>query len=95
MRRPEDTDRLKRLVRQATNAKQRDRLRAVELAIAGQPTLVIMRMLGRSRGFVQRWCYVYRDRGLEAVAATGAPDPPADRDAQGIQAAYIGWTNRG
>jgi hypothetical protein len=25
-----------------------------------------MRMLGRSRGFVQRWCYVYRDHGLDA-----------------------------
>jgi Homeodomain-like domain len=64
---------LKQLIRQATRAKQRDRLRAVELAIAGQPTLAIMRMLGRSRGFVQRWCYVYRDRGLEAVVAKSPP----------------------
>ena len=67
---------MKRLVRKATNAKQRDRLRAVELAIAGQPTLAIMRMVGRSRGFVQRWCYVYRDRGLEAVAAKSPPGRP-------------------
>jgi len=67
---------LQLLIRQATNAKQRDRLRAVDLAIAGQPTLAIMRMLGRSRGFVQRWCYVYRDRGLEAVVARSPPGRP-------------------
>lgn len=34
-----------------------------------------MRMLSRSRGFVQRWCYVYRDHGLTAVA----PKPPPGR----------------
>ena len=67
---------MKQLVRHATHAKQRDRLRAVELAVAGQPTLAIMRMLGRSRGFVQRWCYVYRDHGLEAVAAKSPPGRP-------------------
>ena len=67
---------MKNLIRQATHAKQRDRLRAVELAIAGQETLAIMRMLGRSRGFVQRWCYVYRDHGLEAVGAKSPPGRP-------------------
>jgi putative transposase len=50
-------------------------LRAVQLAIAGEPTADIMRMLGRSRGFVQRWCYVYRDHGLTAVV----PKPPPGR----------------
>ena len=30
-----------------------------------------MRILGRSRGFVQRWCYVYRDHGLTAEDAAG------------------------
>ena len=74
-RTPEDASELQRLIRQATNAKQRDRLRAIELAIAGQSTPSIMRMLGRSRGFVQRWCYVYRDHGLTAVA----PKPPPGR----------------
>lgn len=64
------------MIRQASNAKQRDRLRAIELAIAGQPTLAIMQMLGRSRGFVQRWCYVYRDHGLGAVAAKSPPGRP-------------------
>ncbi|MBL4701484.1 MAG: hypothetical protein JKX85_09520 [Phycisphaeraceae bacterium] len=34
------------MIRQASNAKQRDRLRAIELAIAGQSTPTIMQMLG-------------------------------------------------
>jgi len=75
LRTPDDTTELQRLIRQTPNAKQRDRLRAVELAIAGEPTALIMRMLGRSRGFVQRWCYVYRDHGLTAVK----PKPPSGR----------------
>ncbi len=57
LRKPQDADELKRRIRQARDAKQRDRLRAVELAIAGQTTPSITKMLGRSRGFVQRWCY--------------------------------------
>ena len=32
-----------------------------------------MRMLSRSRGFVQRWCYAYRDHGLGAVQAQSPP----------------------
>jgi transposase len=64
------------LIRQASNAKQRDRWRAVELAIAGESTPSIIRMLGRSRGFVQRWCYAYRDGGLDAVKAQSPPGRP-------------------
>jgi transposase len=78
LRMPEDANELQRLIRRATHAKQRDRLRAVELAIAGEPTASIMRMLGRSRGFVQRWCYVYRDHGLTAVS----PKPLSGRPAK-------------
>lgn len=48
-------------------------MRAVELAVAGEQTLDIMRMIGRSRGFVQRWCYAYRDGGLDAVVAKSPP----------------------
>ncbi len=70
---PRDVEELKRQIREAANAKQRDRLRAVELAVAGETTPSIMRMLGRSRGFVQRWIYTYRDHGLDAVAATSPP----------------------
>lgn len=71
-----DADELTRRIREARHAKQRDRLRAVELAIAGHATPSIMRMLGRSRGFVQRWCYTYRDHGLDAVAAKPLPGRP-------------------
>lgn len=46
------------------------------MAIAGESTRSIMRMLGRSRGFVQRWCYVYRDHGLDAVRAQSPPGRP-------------------
>lgn len=81
-RRAEDAAELKGLIRGAKDAKQRDRLRAVELAIAGESTLAIMRMLGRSRGFVQRWCYAYRDHGLDAVRVTSPPGrvPALPRD---------------
>lgn len=82
LRRPEDAAELKELIRAANNAKQRDRLRVVALALAGEATLSIMQMLGRSRGFVQRWCYAYRDHGLDAVRAkspTGRP-PTLARD---------------
>lgn len=74
--RPEDADALHDLIRQEHNAKQRDRYRVVQLAVAGEPCPAIVRMLGRSRGFVQRWAYAYRDGGLDAIAVqpqTGRP----------------------
>lgn len=73
---PEDADTLKRLIRHEANAKQRDRYRVVELAIAGEQCPTIMKMLGRSRGFVQRWAYTYRDGGLDAVAVKPQPGRP-------------------
>ncbi len=76
LRQPEDAARLTLLIRQARDAKQRDRLRAIELSIAGKATLEIVAMLGRSRGFVQRWCYSYRDHGLDAVAPKAQPGRP-------------------
>lgn len=74
----DDAHELTRRIGQARHAKQRDRLRAVQLATEGESTPTIMRMLGRSRGFVQRWCYVYRDHGLDAVA----PRSPSGRPPQ-------------
>lgn len=73
LRHRDDAAALTRLIRQTTNAKQRDRYRAVQLAIDGKPTESIQHILCRSRGFVQRWCYVYRDHGLEAVTAKSPP----------------------
>lgn len=66
---PEDVDVVRRLIRRETNAKQRGRHRVVELACSDVPTKQAMAMLSRSRGFVQRWAYAYRDHGLEAVVA--------------------------
>jgi transposase len=72
-----DLDTLKRRTRVERDAEQRDRLRVVILAIEGLQTADIQRMLGRSRGFVQRWAYAYRDDGLGAVARTPHPGRPA------------------
>lgn len=69
----EDLRELQRRIRCEANAKQRDRYRAVLLALEGQPTAVIMDKLARSKNFVQRWVYVYRDAGLEAVRAAKLP----------------------
>lgn len=73
---PEDAETLSLLIRQEANAKQRDRYRVVQLAIAGEQCPTIMRMLDRSRGFVQRWAYAYRDGGLDAIAVKPQPGRP-------------------
>jgi transposase len=67
---------LRRRIDLEKNAKQRDRLRAVALALEGEQAPRIARMLGRSRRFVQEWVYVYRDGGLEAVKATPQSGQP-------------------
>ena len=72
----DDAATLTALIRQEHNAKQRDRYRVVELAIADEQCPTIMRMLGRSRGFVQRWAYAYRDGGLGAIAVKPQPGRP-------------------
>lgn len=63
----DDLAELDRRVRAAKQAIQRDRLRAVRLALDGLEEPTIRGMLGRSRDFVQKWCYAYRDGGLEAI----------------------------
>ena len=71
-----DLQKLKVKARHETRAKQRDRYRAVALALEGRQTKEIMKMLDRSKNFVQRWCYAYRDGGIDAIAAkrqTGRP----------------------
>lgn len=64
-----DVAELVRRARAEQEAEQRDRYRVVVLAIEGQPTQEIQKRLARSRGFVQRWAYAYRDGGIEAVTA--------------------------
>lgn len=72
----DDARRLDDMIRGETDAKQRDRLRVVRLATSGEQTKTIMRMLGRSRGFVQDWAYAYRDGGLKAIAVKPQPGRP-------------------
>lgn len=73
---PEDVEQLRQCSHQQRNAMQRDRYRAVLLALEGHEAPQIARTLDRSRRFVQRWVYLYRDHGLEAIAPqrqTGRP----------------------
>jgi transposase len=62
---PEDLEQLRQRCRQERNAKQRDRYRAVTLALEGHSAPQIARTLARSRRFVQLWVYAYRDQGLD------------------------------
>jgi len=64
---PKDLEELLDRSRKQRNAKQRDRYRVVLLALKGQTTEAIMRTLDRSKNFVQRWVYAYRDGGIDAV----------------------------
>lgn len=65
---PKDLEELLDKSRKERNSKQRDRYRAVLLALEGQPTEAIMHTLDRSKNFVQRWVYAYRDGGIDAIA---------------------------
>jgi transposase len=65
--RPEDLEQLCQFSRQQRNAKQRNRYRAVLLALEGHEAPEIAQTLDRSRRFVQRWVYRYRDQGLDAL----------------------------
>jgi Homeodomain-like domain-containing protein len=71
-----DLGELRRRIRQEANAKQRDRYRAVLLAMDDKTTSEIMAMLGRSMNFVQRRVYFYRDHGLERVRPLKQPGQP-------------------
>ncbi len=67
---------LRRVVRREKKAKQRDRYRAVLLALEGETTLDIVDRLGRSRPFVQKWVYRYRDEGMAGLAERARPGQP-------------------
>lgn len=70
---PADAERLGVLIRQTSNAKQRDRYRVVLIAAAGlgeQGELYreqIAAAVGRSRQFVDEWVGRYRCGGMEAL----------------------------
>lgn len=86
---PADLPELKRRIRHEKNAKQRDRFRAVLLALQGLGKTEIRQRLARSKSFVEDWVYTYRDHGLEAIAPkkqTGQPTKlPRDREAEFIE----------
>lgn len=82
---PEDLKELLDRSRKERNSKQRDRYRAVLLALNGQSAEAIMQTLDRSRNFVQRCVYAYRDGGIEAIRPklqTGRPRKLTEREEQ-------------
>jgi transposase len=85
-RRPGDLGELLRKASHETNAKQRDRFRAVALALQGHTTPQIRHMLARSKNFVQRWNYAYRDGGIGALLPKPNPGRPVKLSRQQEQA---------
>ncbi|MEN6384795.1 MAG: winged helix-turn-helix domain-containing protein [Phycisphaerales bacterium] len=67
---PDEIKKLKQLAAIQKNAKQRDRYRAVAMALQGHTINHIMYVLSRSKNFVQRWTYLYRDGGIDAIVPT-------------------------
>ncbi len=65
---PDDLERLRQRSRQQRDAKQRDRYRAVALALEGHSIPETAQILARSRRFVQLWVYAYRNHRPDAIA---------------------------
>lgn len=66
-RTPGDLKELRKRARKERSAEQKDRFMVVVLALEGQETRHVQEATARSRGFVQRWVYAYRDGGIEAL----------------------------
>ena len=81
-----DIERLIARARREPDAEQKDRYLAAAHACRGVQTAHIQEMLARSRGFVQRWVYAYRDGGIHALAEKDrpgrSPKLPRDREDQ-------------
>ena len=84
-RTPGDCAELQNRIKQEHNVKQRDRYRAALLAIQGRQTQQIIDALARSRGFVQRWAYAYRDGGIDAIVTKPQPGAKPKLSPQQIQ----------
>lgn len=67
---------LDRRVRAERDALQRDRYRAVLLALGGWDAPAIAKALGRARRSVQDWAYAYRDGGVDALLPRPRPGRP-------------------
>jgi transposase len=74
---PNDVEQLRQRSRQERDATQRDRYRAVLLALESHSAPQIAQTLARSRRFVQLWVYTYRDHGLEAIGPKPQPGRPS------------------
>ena len=72
-----DLNELRRWIRTERKAKQRDRYRVVLLALEGLTTATIVDKLDRSRPFVQKWVYRYRDEGLAGLGERPRPGQPS------------------
>ena len=75
-RRAGDLAELARLAKREPKAAQRDRYRAVLMALEGHGALAIARTLARSRRHVQDWVYAYRDGGIDGLAPKPRPGRP-------------------
>ncbi len=71
-----DVAELTLLAKHQTKAAQRDRYRAVLMAIQGQGAPAIAKTLLRSRRHVQDWVYAYRDGGIEQLQPKPRPGRP-------------------
>ncbi len=71
-----DTAELYRRARSERNALQRDRYRAVLLALEGGEAAEIGKALGRARRSVQDWVYAYRDGGVANLRPKPRPGRP-------------------
>ena len=70
---PADLAELDRRIAAERLAVQRDRLRAVRLALDGREAEDVAAAVGRSRTLARTWAYRYRGGGLAAVAARRQP----------------------
>jgi transposase len=81
-----DAAELMRRIKVERKALQRDKYRAVILALQGWQAPAIARALGRSRRAVQDWVYTYRDGGIDELLPgkrTGQPTRlPRDQEAR-------------
>ena len=59
-----------------SDALQRDRYRAVLLALDGDEAVEIAEALGRARRSVQDWVYAYRDGGIDDLLPGKSPGRP-------------------
>src|SRR5512133_2588612 len=81
-----DIEELAGRARAEAKAIQRDRYRAVLMALDGHEAVAIAAALGRARRSVQDWVYAYRDGGVDALLPGKSPGRPTklprDREAQ-------------